>query len=173
MRLSPSQLAELVAAPGENQASIIRSLYTRRDEGFEPVERAENPRGGQQLIYFSLEIACALKISRELARIGLISGTPAATMAMHALREWTINTPQVGTYETPLTWAIAHIQGGGDMALAVYSAADETGITCIGALFDPQDPVIPAQPIIRIAVNLSDLLRPLLQRAAQLAATVQ
>lgn len=171
MPLSPNQVVDLVADATDKPNSIRHSLYSKAQRGDLPPRHTEpNPRGGHPAIFFEVEDACALKLLYELGRIGFAAGTPVHAAALFAMRNWSPIRPQVGGYSTPLLWAMAHVQSGGDVALAIYSAqqGDELGLGIVAAIFDTDEAIIPEAPLVRIAVNLGDLLLPVLTRAEAL-----
>ena len=93
-------------------------------------------------------------------------------MALISLSNWSEARPQVGGYANPISWAIAHIKAGGDVALGLYSVQESDGTAIVGAVFDSEDPIIPDAPRVRVALNLSDLLRPVLSGAEALQSRV-
>lgn len=169
MNLSPNQVVDLVADPTDKPNSIRHFLYARAQRGELPPRATEpSPRGGYRAIYFNIEDACALKLLYELGRIGFSAGTPVHAAAILAMRQWSQIRPQVANYETPLLWAMAHVQSGGDVALAIYSARQGEKLGIVASIFDTEEPIIPEGALVRIAINLGDLLLPVLTRARAL-----
>lgn len=169
MRLTPNQITDLVAEPADTRHSVLYSLYAKVQRGDLPPRATKpQPRGGRPAIFFDLADACTFKLLYELGRIGLAAGTPVNRAALHALNSWSPIRPKVAEYKTPIEWAIEHIRADGDVALAIYSARQDnvTGIAAV--LFDTEDPIIPDGCMVRIALNLGDLLLPVLSRAEQL-----
>lgn len=169
MNLSPNQIVDLVADATDKPNSIRHSLYAKSKRGDLPPRATEpSPRGGHPAIYFNIEDACALKLLYELGRIGFAAGTPVHAAAIFAMRQWSPIRPQVANYENPLQWAMAHVQSGGEVALAIYSARQGEKLGIVAAIFDTDEPIIPEGALVRIAVNLGDLLLPVLTRAEAL-----
>ncbi len=169
MRLTPNQITDLISDSADARTSVLQSLYTKVQRGDLPPRATEpQPRGGRPAIFFDLSDACTFKLLYELGRIGLTAGTPVNRAALYALTSWSPVRPQVTQYDTPIEWAIEHIRAGGDMALAIYSARQDDFTCVVAAVFDVEEPITPELPLVRIALNLGDLLLPVLRRAEAL-----
>lgn len=118
---------------------------------------------------------CRPRIGRRIFALKGMAGfqRPTVTVSpqksgIFAMRNWSPIRPQVANYETPLLWAMAHVQSGGDVALAIYSARQGEKLGIVAAVFDTEEPIIPAGALVRIAIYLGDLLLPVLTRAEAL-----
>lgn len=165
--------ALIVATPtGASVIPVMRRFYAAIGRG----DVVAVPGDGPSKYFLSLESVATFTVLHALARMGFVTGSPAAEAARLALTHWPASAdPQLtARYPSPISWAIAEIRAASAvMLLAAYlTHDDETGEDAIVAsVFPAETPVIPAAEVARASLCLNDLLLPALARADNLAAS--